>query len=97
MATRGASRTPPLTVGCVTDVSAATHPRRRFSPCGEREGEDTLPYNEAPTSFSLHRAKSPRNFVTFAHAHRRFQRVFEGANLCRVYKNARTQDTRKPM
>ena len=38
MATRGASRTPPLTVGCVTDVSAATHPRRRFSPDGEREG-----------------------------------------------------------
>ena len=44
MATRGASRTPPLTGGCVTDVSATTHPPRRFSPDGEREGEDTLPY-----------------------------------------------------
>ena len=28
----------------VTDVPAATHPRRRFSPCGEREGGDALPY-----------------------------------------------------
>ena len=74
---------------CVTDVSAATHPRRLFSPCGEREGGDTLPHNEGPhLSLALHRAKSLRNFVTFAHAHRRFGRVFNWPNLCNVYKIA---------
>ncbi len=53
MATEGASRTPPLTGGCVTDVSATTHPPRRFSPDGEREGGDALPYNAIGTGAKL--------------------------------------------
>ena len=87
-ACRGGRPRPPLGGGLgkrrLTPVSYPAAVSRRP---GEREGEDTLPYNGAPTSFSLHRAKSLRNFVTFAHAHRRFQRVFNWPNLCNVYKS----------
>ena len=68
-------------------LTRPSHPAAVSRRPGEREGGDTLPYNGAPASLTLYRAKSLRNFVTFAHAHRRFRAVFNWPDLCNVYKN----------
>ena len=87
-ACRGGRPRPPLRGGLrKRGLTRPSYPAAGSRRPGEREGEDTLPYNGAPASLTLYHTKSLRNFVTFAHAHRRFRRVFEGADLCNVYKS----------